>query len=166
MANIYRISNHIIYTNKVKSLIDLDKNNLLVPKTVICNSQVDMRLVIGIMKLLHNDWFYVRIIYSDTVYPHYIHSLTNLDNIKYDINKLITEAINNNIQRYDLVIQPLLEFTWSGAILIKNKYIFVEIVSGAPNVLFRKGYFKYRCLLNQNYEIVAEENGTQPICIN
>lgn len=161
MGNIYRIAGREIITNKVKSIIELSNVNLNIPDTIILHTQGEVGTAINIALSWNCRWMNIRINYSDNVYPHCQRMLTDGRNLECTIKRMLMKASTDGIKRYDVTVQPLLEFAWSGAILVKNGFMLVELVEGAPDVLLRRGYFRRRYLYDKTFSMIAEEEGNQ-----
>ncbi|MCX7749348.1 MAG: hypothetical protein N2645_21015 [Clostridia bacterium] len=163
MRNITFLSNTNPFTIKTKSIIELDKSGLTVPNTIICHniSTENIEKMEQITQKWGCEWLYMRINFSDTTYPHYFNSLAPVNLFKDEINMLHLKGVQNNILNYDFIIQPLLELSWSGGLIYKNKRLLIELVVGAPTSLFRGGHFAYRCIVEKN-TVVSEKNGIQP----
>ncbi len=138
-------------TEKTNSLLELGKNNINIPQTAIINSDnLDLinEFIEVVLSWNVND-YYVRCCFSDVNYPHYFSNFTKKDFLKKDISSLIGCAKEKNINKFDIICQPLLEVTeWSGGLIKRKESVYFEIVKGASMVMFRKGQFYARYLKN------------------
>ncbi|WP_154650489.1 hypothetical protein [Geotalea daltonii] len=143
----------------------MDGSNLRIPNTVLFHKKAEVPTAVQLVSQWAPQWLYVRANFSDSVYPHCLKRLTSTQDIEETIHILIAEAEDLGIHDYDMTVQPLLEFDWSGGILVKDRHILLEIVEGAPDALFRKGFFKNRFLLDSNGDLISEDFGRQPVCV-
>jgi len=158
-------------TDKVRSLIKMDEAGINIPRTVLINNRdiVNIDTFIEYSNSLSSSLIYprygVRLSFSDISYPHYIQAIVEKNNIETTIKKLINKAHESNIILYDIILQPLLEnIMWSGGILKKDDFTFVELVYGTGKMIFREGQYIYRYLHTDDYEF--EIIGNQSVCTN
>ena len=158
-------------TDKAISLIEMDEFNINIPYTVLINSSdiANINIFLNHAKLVTDSLNYprysIRISFSDIAYPHYIQSIVQKNNVELAIKKLIDEAYKNNINTFDIIFQPLLEnVMWSGGIIKKDNFTFMELVCGTGKTIFREGQYIYRYLYTEISEF--ETLGNQNICIN
>lgn len=147
------------FTGKAKSLIDLDKGSKCIPPTFICsheNEQIDQFLSRFVQENEDYSLFYIRLCFSDYLYPHCLSRLSNARKVSISTHELIQEAINMKIDKYDVLIQPLIKLRWSGAIYAGHNRLLIESVHGAPPLLFRNGMFNTRYILQNNIVLMEE----------
>jgi hypothetical protein len=89
--------------------------------------------------------------------------LDDVSTIREKIDLFREKIQNLEIKKYDLIVQPIVNVKWGGAILKKENFFLLEIVYGSPSVLFTHGRFKFRLLLDNNIDIISFENGCQVI---
>lgn len=159
--NLVNVSGRSPVTHKVRGLVNLGNSDLPIPQTVVGSESSEISTLVGITR----DWTcgrcYVRLVFSDDMYPHYKHTLCTRESLGQSILALKQFAEDAHLAEFDIVIQPMVRFTWSAALLVKDGHILLEVVYGAGKTLFRQGLFHSRYVLNQRMELLDEEHVPQ-----
>ena len=133
------IGDEILHTNKAKCLYKMNSEELNTPYTVIIT---DIRRIGEVKKYFEfTSSIFCRVNFSDTAYPHYESKICLIDDIESEIEIMINKLSTRNVDRYDIIIQEMLNLSWSGAILSKNEISLVELVYGNTAHLLREGIF-------------------------
>lgn len=153
------IGDEILHTNKAKCLYKMNSGGLNIPYTVIVT---DIERI-GEMKK-HFEFassVFCRINFSDTTYPHYESKICLVEDIENEISIIINKLSVHNVNCYDIIIQEMLNLSWSGAILYKNEISLIELVYGNTTHLLRDGIFYERFFIDKKRVILKQEKGEQ-----
>jgi hypothetical protein len=161
MSKLYLLTPNSLHTQKAISLVELFHKKVVVPTTIIFQDEIQIKSANDIIKALDFDYFYVRLNFPDNVYPHHFSTCSSKNDILIDLRSFIKEAKSQKKNKYDIIIQPILNFQWSGVALVKDDLILIEIVFGHPISLLRLGEFKFRFLFNKQKHLLDVNEGTQ-----
>ena len=148
-----------IVTKKAKNLLSLSSNGITIPSTIICHEFFDniKSILISECNLTENTGLYVRIVFRDDIYPHYYCNCVNVINVDSAIKSLVNRMHKEKINNWDLIIQPIIEFKWSGAILTQKEFTIIEIVHETSDKLLRDGEVNIRLLFNEKNKIIDQQ---------
>ena len=159
MTNLIFVGNQIIHTKKARSLYELNEQKLNIPFTVILTDIQRINEVKNYFQTASS--VFCRINYSDNTYPHYESKICLIDNIENEITIILNRLNNYNINYYDIIIQEMLNLSWSGAVLSKKGISLVEMVYGNTAHLLRDGIFYERFFIDRKKNILKQEKGIQ-----
>lgn len=148
-------------TAKAAGILNMQRRGLPVPESVLLSTATNETVTRSCISRWI-EWVYVRLIYSDTEYPHYMHKLCRKGTLREAITHLVETAETKKIRDFDLLLQPMLEFHWSGAVLKRATGSIVEVVCGAPKTLLRDGIFRHRYYIDPHGRCVSVEHCLQP----
>lgn len=159
MSRFIFIGNQIINTQKAKSLFELSKQKLNIPLTVMLTDIGRINEVKSYFQPSAS--VFCRINYSDTAYPHYESKICLVNDIERQINIMLNKLNDYKIDYYDIIVQEMLNLSWSGAVLSKNEISLVEFVYGNTAHLLRDGIFYKRFFIDRKLNILKQEKGMQ-----
>lgn len=166
MTTLFIDPEHKIVTRKAESLVNLEKRGFPIPVTLICGSTKQLLFLMRQGKVDQYKLAYVRLIFSDDAYPHYFSSLCRPSEIPATIRELEARVRSRGITRFDIVVQPFIQFLWAGGLLVKGRYMLLEVVNGSAVALFRKGFLGHRILLDKNGKLLRWESERQPYAVS
>ena len=97
-------------------------------------------------------------VFRDSQYPHSSYLIVRADSLADAITELYQARPTAVV---DLVVQPQLQLSVSGAILIKEQHILCEQVQGAPMSLLREGQLCLRSVYGYDGELISSVRGKQ-----
>ncbi len=147
-------------TKKAAGLISLDREGFPIPQTILLSPTTTQDAIQAFVEEWA-EWVYLRLVYSDMKYPHYIYQLCRKVDIAESLSHLLKTGTDRGIEDFDLLLQPLLSFRWSGAVLAKSRGCLIEVVCGAPTALFRDGIVRDRYYVNRQGKCLAKEHFAQ-----
>ncbi|MDU1892357.1 MAG: hypothetical protein E6767_16855 [Dysgonomonas sp.] len=159
MSRFIFIGNQIINTQKAKSLFELSKQKLNIPLTVMLTDIGRINEVKSYFQPSAS--VFCRINYSDTAYPHYESKICLVNDIERQIKIMLNKLNDYKIDYYDIIVQEMLNLSWSGAVLSKNEISLVEFVYGNTAHLLRDGIFYKRFFIDRKLNILKQEKGMQ-----
>mgnify|MGYP001606698720 CR=1 FL=1 len=165
---LYNINSIEPTTVKAKGLVNLFNKGLRIPLTILFSSSKDIKEATNILNIYKNDnnIYYIRFNFSDNDYPHDITCFANNQNIQEQLSSLFKAIAVLKKDKFDVIIQPMLQTDWSGGIMVKGNNLLVEIVQGNPRILFRNGFFYKRILFNSKLKEIDYKIGCQPFSYN
>ena len=155
------ITSNKLHTQKAISLVSLFKMGVIAPSTIILQDDSEVKKANEIAQGIKSEYFYVRVNFPDNSYPHHLSAFSLKQNLSIDLKSLLFKAKELNKPIYDIIIQPLINFQWSGVALIKSDFILIEIVFGHPNSLLRLGEYKFRFLFDKHNNLLDINEGPQ-----
>jgi hypothetical protein len=152
-------------TSKATSFIEMDEAKIKIPRTILINSEsiANINSFLSYVNspdcLLNYQRYSIRLSFSNIEYPHCLRDVAKRNNINAIINSLISKIREYNIDCYDIIFQPLIEnVAFSGGIIKKDAFVFIEMVYGAGKTLFRDGQYAYRYLCTDISELETFDN--------
>lgn len=161
MNELHLLTQNKLHTEKANSLVALFEKKVIVPTTIIFQDDKKIELVDEIIKTIASEYFYVRINFPDNAYPHHLSSCSHKENISNDLESFIKKSKGLNKNQFDIIIQPILNFQWSGVALVRKDLILIEIVFGHPISLLRLGEYKFRFLFDKGKNLLDINEGVQ-----
>lgn len=159
MSKFFFIGQEVLHTNKAKCLFDLHEQGLNIPLTVIVTDLNSLSRIYDYFNI--NFSIYLRVNYSDFAYPHYEYKICNLLNVETELKIILNKLRSKNVNHYDIIVQEMLNLTWSGVALKKSNILLLEIVYGNLSYLLREGIYFKRFFIDEKANILKVEEGSQ-----
>ena len=135
-------------TEKASALVRMHDVGLDIPRTIILTDEFDYENHINKTTFFEDSQLlYIRFVYSDKKYPHCSYRIIEGRKLSRALRNMSSEF---NGREYDIVIQPFLEFDYSGGVLLRDELAICEQVCGAPVTLLRHGAVQYRTIHYKN----------------
>lgn len=150
-----------LFTSKAIGLYDLFTSGYRIPYTIILQEGQSFAKIPSLVAATNYKYWYIRFNFSDIDYPHHISLVSEKEDILKNLSKLSNHVRTLGENKYDIIIQPMLNFSYSGAALIKENHTLIELVSGHPWSLFRLGEYSLRLLLNKDGDLLQKKEGQQ-----
>lgn len=139
-------------TGKAKSLLYLQQLNLPIPPTIII-PYYKRGDTLSIEELGTADSYYIRLYFKNEALGRSEWRVVQGDEVSRYLEELAVIADTNE---GDLFAQPLLNTTYSGAVLKRSNIILAETAYGLAPTLLHRGRFSYRVILMDEQTVISE----------
>jgi len=165
MSTIILLNQKELYTLKAKGLKSLAEKNVLIPYTIIFQEDQNITNLSEEFGKLNSEYCYTRLNFSDNEYPHHLSETIRTDLLTEKLNSLKLKAESLKKTKYDIIVQPIINFEFSGVALVLREYVLIEIVFGHIISLLRLGEFKFRFLFDKNMNLIDLNEGEQTVSL-
>ncbi len=153
--------NVTLLTQKAKGLRDLAQKDVRIPITLILEGSNWADEIPTLLSTVNADYFYCRISFSDTSQPHHLSETLGRSNLLDGLKLMTNQAEQLGRDTYDFIVQPILNFDFSGVAMVHDQFMLVEVVFGHIISLLRHGEFRYRFLYDLKGNLLDVAEGTQ-----